>query len=218
MLVYKNKNICGGSLLSFLTMLGLTLSVGGCPSPKSSVESKSQSKIKTNFIQAQAETHEENRKNVTILRQKILPIIKKNLSTEKVKELEKKINELDEAIEKVVAMEKVLTAAEIKKINEMDETIEKVVAMEKVLTAAEIKSGTGAGIDAYRNQIKDMFSKWVKVMEVIDLIRDTESSKEVQDAVNEPNLFSISDTSGIPSVVWGKDCNGSFTRQFIFEL
>jgi hypothetical protein len=153
-------------------MLGLTLSVGGCPSPKSSVESKSQSKIKTNFIRVQAETHEENRKNVTILRQKILPIIKKNLSTEKVKELEKKINEMDEAIEKVVAME-------------------------KVLTAAEIKSGRGAGIDAYRNQIKDMFSKWYDVMEVMDLIRDTESSKEVQDAVTEPNLFSISDTSGM---------------------
>ncbi|ROT47312.1 hypothetical protein [Candidatus Cardinium hertigii] len=105
MLTYKNKNICGrGGLLSFLTILGLTLSAGGCP-PKS--QSKSEQE-KTKVLQLL----EGSRKITTILRQKTLPEIKKVLNTDEVKELEKAINEWDQEIQKGIKVTKDLTEAD----------------------------------------------------------------------------------------------------------
>ncbi|ROT47809.1 hypothetical protein [Candidatus Cardinium hertigii] len=151
MLVYKNKNICRGALLSFLTILGLTFSAGDCTPPKS------QSEVKTKLIQ---QVTEGNRKCVTILRQKMLPKIKKNLNTETIKEIEKKINELDQAIEKLIAMT-------------------------KDLTEEEIESGTGTGIAACIDQEKLIKEKGDE-LELIEVqILQTEPSKEVKDAISD---------------------------------
>ncbi|ROT47810.1 hypothetical protein [Candidatus Cardinium hertigii] len=95
---------------------------------------------------------------IIILRQKMLPKIKKNLNTEKVKELEKKINEFNQASEKYIAMA-------------------------KNLTEEEIESGSGAGIGAYMDQMRLTENKSLAVSLVINQIRLTASSKEVQDAI-----------------------------------